>query len=88
MKLRSPCGATNISDPAKALSLDFYIKSRGVAREESFPLPAFISLALPQFRGWARCTTYAARQVTRAIATGRGFSSLGYSPLLDNDLAA
>ena len=37
MKLRSPWGATNISDPAGALSLDAYVKSHGAGRVE----PAF-----------------------------------------------
>jgi cation diffusion facilitator CzcD-associated flavoprotein CzcO len=42
MKLRSPWGATDISDPARALSLDAYVDSHGVAREEPFPLEAFV----------------------------------------------
>jgi len=42
MKLRSPWGAMDISDPAKAMSLEVYAKSHGVAREEPFPLEAFV----------------------------------------------
>jgi cation diffusion facilitator CzcD-associated flavoprotein CzcO len=42
MKLRSPWGATDISDPAGALSLDVYVDRHGVAREEPFPLEAFV----------------------------------------------
>jgi cation diffusion facilitator CzcD-associated flavoprotein CzcO len=42
MKLRSPWGATDIADPAKALSLDAYVKGRGIARQEPLPVEVFV----------------------------------------------
>ncbi|HLW93439.1 MAG TPA: NAD(P)-binding domain-containing protein [Roseiarcus sp.] len=43
MKLRSPWGATSISDPAGALSLDAYVKSQDLARVEPTPLETFVN---------------------------------------------
>lgn len=42
MKLRSPWGATDISDSAKAFCLDAYINEHGIARQEPLPIGAFI----------------------------------------------
>src|SRR5271154_4023028 len=42
MKLRSPLGATDISDPDKALSLETYVKSQGGALVEPLPIEEFI----------------------------------------------
>src|SRR5436305_13116263 len=42
MKLRSPWRATNLSDPGRALSLDNYSRSEGVARVQPFPIGEFI----------------------------------------------
>lgn len=71
MKLRSPWGATDISDPTKALSLDAYVNSRGVAREEPFPIEAFLD-----YGAWFQ--THAVpdldhRMVTRLEAAANGF---------------
>jgi hypothetical protein len=71
MKLRSPWGATHISDPDRALSLDVYIESQRVARTEPFPLEDFVgygtwfqSRAVPDLDR---------RTVARVEATADGF---------------
>ena len=71
MKLRSPWGATNISDPGGALSLDAYVKSHGVARIEPFPLESFVG-----YGAWFQSRAVPdvdRRMVARLEATADGF---------------
>jgi cation diffusion facilitator CzcD-associated flavoprotein CzcO len=70
MKLRSPWGATSISDPAGALSLDAYVKSRGLARVEPTPLETFVSYGA-WFQGKA-APDLDARMVERIETKGDG----------------
>jgi pyridine nucleotide-disulfide oxidoreductase len=42
MWLRSPWGATNISDPTKALTLDAYLAGAGAVRVQPLPLETFV----------------------------------------------
>ncbi len=76
MKLRSPWGASSISDPAKALSLDVYSKAHRIAREEPFPLEDFLGYgrwfqtsAVPDLDHRMVARIEAAADGFRAIAT-------------------
>lgn len=42
MRLRSPWGASHISDPAKALTVDAYLRATGGQRIEPLPLETFV----------------------------------------------
>jgi cation diffusion facilitator CzcD-associated flavoprotein CzcO len=74
MKLRSPWRATDLSDPCKALSLDAYSRSEGVARVEPFPIEDFIGYG-DWFQGRA-VPDLDRRVVTRVEATGNGFTAV------------
>jgi cation diffusion facilitator CzcD-associated flavoprotein CzcO len=72
MKLRSPWRATDLSDPDKALSLDAYSESQGVARVEPFPIEDFIG-----YGDWFQSRAVPdidRRVVARVEATGNGFA--------------
>jgi cation diffusion facilitator CzcD-associated flavoprotein CzcO len=71
MKLRSPWGATNISDPAKERSLEAYIKTHGVPRVEPFPLESFVG-----YGAWFQACAVPdldRRMIARIEATANGF---------------
>jgi cation diffusion facilitator CzcD-associated flavoprotein CzcO len=71
MKLRSPWGATHISDPDKALSLDVYIASQRIVRMEPFPLEDFVG-----YGTWFQAHAVPdldRRTIARVEATADGF---------------
>jgi FAD-dependent urate hydroxylase len=71
MKLRSPWGATHISDPHGDLSLDAFGAARGHARREPLPLETFID-----YGTWfqhAAVPDIDLRMIARVESTGEGF---------------
>jgi cation diffusion facilitator CzcD-associated flavoprotein CzcO len=71
MKLRSPWRASDISAPGKALSLDSYSQTCGVARIEPFPIADFVG-----YGDWFQMNAVPeldTRVVSRVEATANGF---------------
>src|ERR1700678_3378625 len=71
MFLRSPWGATDISDPGKALLLDAYIAEQQIARTRPLPLETFVD-----YGSWFQARAVPAldrRMVERIEPTASGF---------------
>jgi FAD-dependent urate hydroxylase len=74
MFLRSPWGATHISDPAKALSLDAYVAQARIDRTEPLPLETFVD-----YGNWFQARAVPdvdRRRVERIEATANGFRAV------------
>ncbi len=71
MKLRSPWGATSIADPARALSLDAFVASRGLPRADPLPLETFLD-----YGDWLHpqaARDLDRRKIVRIEAAGAGY---------------
>jgi FAD-dependent urate hydroxylase len=71
MKLRSPWGATHISDPRGDLSLDAFTTARGLSRREPLPLETFVDYGMWFQR--AAVPDIDMRMIARLESAGDGF---------------
>jgi FAD-dependent urate hydroxylase len=71
MKLRSPWGATHISDPRGDLSLDAFVAGHGLSRREPLPLETFVDYGMWFQR--AAVPDIDTRMIVRIESAGDGF---------------